>query len=449
MDQFEFTANPSLAFDSSASFSADFDWTPSAPSTDLLGQSLGDLPLPQPDPLAMMLSDTSSANHSPSSPVSSPYSESLSPSDCDWSVHDDTSSLGSDDIKIPPVPTIGSTLPSSSVSSFVMMTAPSTSSTMSFSSASRPAPLPLPSSNFAVLRSTSRPRASPIITTTVPAPAKRIAEPKAAAPKSAAASRKRTRKAAPAPVKQEAYQSSDEGGEGLTKRDRNKLSAAKYRKRRKMYMETLETKVSGLEKKVSTQSDKIKNLETENSMMREQLAFFRNLLSKTEGTLKPNNPKATAVMFVLFACLLMCTGHWQASQMNSVVSSIDDPSISSANNGRRLLSHGAVNAEGSDKADNDVVMTDAKPVCPSEGKVALPPLEMCNKSAQLVKAEDQKVQYSPEEKFVMDVFADVPASGAEGNATLPLPGAAAGEVVVKLEPAHFVPETGVTTDRML
>lgn len=65
----------------------------------------------------------------------------------------------------------------------------------------------------------------------------------------------------------------------LNKRERNKASASKYRKKRKEYLGTLETKVEILEKDLSTVTKKCADVAAENKMLKEQLDFMKNLLA--------------------------------------------------------------------------------------------------------------------------------------------------------------------------
>lgn len=92
-----------------------------------------------------------------------------------------------------------------------------------------------------------------------------------------------------------------------SKRERNKVSAMKYRKRRKVYLDTLEKQVSDLNDTVST-------LATENKMLQEQLSFFKSLYkggnAPAPSTSLTNASASTArnslVMFAVMACLLFC-----------------------------------------------------------------------------------------------------------------------------------------------
>lgn len=120
----------------------------------------------------------------------------------------------------------------------------------------------------------------------------------------------------------------------LSKSERNKLSASKYRKRRKKYLANLEAKVSTLEADVVSHENTITSIRSENSALKEQVAFLKKLLAskgvapKTTsmdvgapcafGSTPPTNAisgpnsgrrssrrgKASAVLFVLFTCFL-------------------------------------------------------------------------------------------------------------------------------------------------
>ena len=134
---------------------------------------------------------------------------------------------------------------------------------------------------------------------------------------------------------------SDSDDESLSKRDRNKLSAAKYRKRRKAYVDTLETQLSNMEKKMASQTESITSLMSENKVLKEQLTFLKSLLSGKIPQVDPGSKvetstsqKAGALMFVLFSCLVL-SGSLLHPQPR--VSMIDDPSISDFRGPNRVL----------------------------------------------------------------------------------------------------------------
>lgn len=104
-----------------------------------------------------------------------------------------------------------------------------------------------------------------------------------------------------------------ESMEGLTKRERNKMSAAKYRKRRKMYLDTLESKANAMEKLAHQKDSQISSLKEQNStlhtrvsFLEEQVAFLKNLLSRggsQQGSSR--GAPAGAVAFAMFAIFLI------------------------------------------------------------------------------------------------------------------------------------------------
>lgn len=64
----------------------------------------------------------------------------------------------------------------------------------------------------------------------------------------------------------------------VSKRERNKLSASKYRKRRKIYLESLEGKVDDLNSTVKKQNGRISALDTENQVLRKKLSMLKELI---------------------------------------------------------------------------------------------------------------------------------------------------------------------------
>jgi len=66
--------------------------------------------------------------------------------------------------------------------------------------------------------------------------------------------------------------------DGNTKRERNKVSAAKYRQRRKVYIDGLEDHVRQLNEKLEAQSKAIASLKTENQMLKDQLSYLKKLV---------------------------------------------------------------------------------------------------------------------------------------------------------------------------
>lgn len=107
------------------------------------------------------------------------------------------------------------------------------------------------------------------------------------------------------------------------KQIRNKVSANKYRKKRKLLVDKLEDQLTDLSSTVDTQKAQITSLESENKVLREQLGFIKSLLwSQKTGTLPtsqvqvnmtnsfPPIPQATGVFFCLFACVMVVVPSW-------------------------------------------------------------------------------------------------------------------------------------------
>lgn len=127
----------------------------------------------------------------------------------------------------------------------------------------------------------------------------------------AASARKRARK--PKIALPELEDSDDDGSlDHLSKRERNKLSAAKYRKRRKVYMGALESKVSQMEKALAAKTAEASSLRQQNqtliskvSVLEEQLTFLKGLLGPAAKAAIPNSRARGTMMFVLFAAFLL------------------------------------------------------------------------------------------------------------------------------------------------
>jgi len=144
---------------------------------------------------------------------------------------------------------------------------------------------------------------------------------------------KRGRKSAKvSPVDTSEFDSGDFSG--LGKRERNKISASKYRKRRKMYLDSLEAKLQALERKCAQQNDVITSLQSENKVMKEQVSFLQGLVSGRAGS----KTKGAAMMFVLFSCFLFCsTGSmWAKYHAAQPLMITDDVSVDGFK-GRSLL----------------------------------------------------------------------------------------------------------------
>eukprot|EP00475_Leptophrys_vorax_P020670 TRINITY_DN2833_c0_g1_i1.p1 TRINITY_DN2833_c0_g1~~TRINITY_DN2833_c0_g1_i1.p1 ORF type:complete len:463 (+),score=92.87 TRINITY_DN2833_c0_g1_i1:129-1517(+) len=69
------------------------------------------------------------------------------------------------------------------------------------------------------------------------------------------------------------------GGNSSDKKERNRLSAVRYRKKKKQFVDSLQEKVDQLERDISHKDIRIAALSNENAQLREQLGFVRQLLS--------------------------------------------------------------------------------------------------------------------------------------------------------------------------
>jgi len=78
--------------------------------------------------------------------------------------------------------------------------------------------------------------------------------------------------------------------DGNTKRERNKVSAAKYRQRRKVYIDGLEDHVRQLNEKLENQSQVITALKTENQMLKEQNSYLKKLVESLSASMQSISP---------------------------------------------------------------------------------------------------------------------------------------------------------------
>lgn len=119
----------------------------------------------------------------------------------------------------------------------------------------------------------------------------------------------------------------------LTQKERNKLSALKYRKRRKMHVANLERKVGDLQQTVKQQNEALNAMHHENRVMREQLDFLKklfssqaqstnmqgpvlplvNLPSTSSSTTSSTDKKTSLMLFAVFTCFLL-TGPFSSPQ---------------------------------------------------------------------------------------------------------------------------------------
>jgi len=190
-----------------------------------------------------------------------------------------------------------------------------------------------------------------------------------ARPKKAVAAHKKTQKTtgsrkrrAPASV------SNGDPKQKQSKRERNKISASKYRKRRKLYFQGLESKVNVMTATIDEQKQTIEKLGAANQQLSEQVILFRKLFTvygldkpaaqleavvRQQAAIAQNTStgdasgavrldgasqespstfrsKAGMVMFALFACLIFGTSAPFAAEEN--------PYAVSGRRGRALLS---------------------------------------------------------------------------------------------------------------
>jgi bZIP transcription factor len=110
----------------------------------------------------------------------------------------------------------------------------------------------------------------------------------------------------------------------LSKRERNKISAAKYRKKRKMYVSVLENKLDDL-------SGQLQDLADENSSLREKLAYFTGL-AKNNG-----KPIMFAFMFMLVVPLALFAGAPAGLSMGLGSSSMSASHATTRVGGGRML----------------------------------------------------------------------------------------------------------------
>lgn len=95
---------------------------------------------------------------------------------------------------------------------------------------------------------------------------------------------------------------SDSDSTKRVKRERNKVSASKYRQKKKEYVNGLEEEVSHLQHELADKCNRVSQLETENRMLKEQLSFMQKLFA-----IATNNPGASAFalsVVILFAFVI-------------------------------------------------------------------------------------------------------------------------------------------------
>ena len=123
--------------------------------------------------------------------------------------------------------------------------------------------------------------------------------------------------------------SSLDEGKSKSKKERNRVSASKYRNKRKLHLESLEVKVQELSENVSQKESKIAALESENQLLKEQLGFLQQFLKNLSS-----NPKAAfaGVALALFGFFILTSPSFSLFPSQFEYS---NPSITG--HGRRLL----------------------------------------------------------------------------------------------------------------
>lgn len=172
----------------------------------------------------------------------------------------------------------------------------------------------------------------------------------------------------------------------LGKRERNKISASKYRKRRKMYVDSLEAKLQALERKCAQQNDLITSLQSENKVMKEQVSFLQGLVSGKPG----NKTKGATMMFVLFSCFLFCStgsmwSKYHASQP-LMITGVDDVSVDGFK-GRSLLH---VESEAISTESSVAVDPEALPCVAEEAKTKASPVTISSEAPSFVAPLESK-----------------------------------------------------------
>jgi len=88
------------------------------------------------------------------------------------------------------------------------------------------------------------------------------------------------------------------------KRQRNRVSATKYRRRKKAYVQELEARVASLENEVGTIRAAMAQLQSENTVLRSNLAFLRKLLDSST----PRSEVSNAAMVTSAPAVCMQSG---------------------------------------------------------------------------------------------------------------------------------------------
>jgi hypothetical protein len=139
------------------------------------------------------------------------------------------------------------------------------------------------------------------------------------------------------------------------KRERNKVSASKYRQKKKEYVQGLEVQVATLTTQLSQKESQVRSLEAENKLLKEQIGFLQKLFQ----SMSPNSSNSSTVftlgVVLLFAFILpfnfggSSSGLQQFSPFSASQKSNDAMPIS---NQRKILTY-----EGLDSLKEDNVST--------------------------------------------------------------------------------------------
>lgn len=167
------------------------------------------------------------------------------------------------------------------------------------------------------------------------------------------------------------------------KRDRNKASASAYRKRRKIYLDTLEARVANLNDRLKEKDEQMAKVESENRVLKEQVSFLKRLinfkandeeelkeasnsmttstapassssasssgfgistsrLSFGQFTTNGSSRHASVFLFLLFSCFLLFNPMWTGMDLSSGLSdssSAGGMPLTMGRTGRSLLSY--------------------------------------------------------------------------------------------------------------
>mmetsp|Transcript_2937 Transcript_2937/g.4317 ORF Transcript_2937/g.4317 Transcript_2937/m.4317 type:complete len:281 (-) Transcript_2937:74-916(-) len=74
----------------------------------------------------------------------------------------------------------------------------------------------------------------------------------------------------------------------LSKRERNKISATKYRNKRKMYVQQLESKCQNLTSTVESLKASVAALQAQNKLLKDQMGFLKQLLQQSKASQQVN-----------------------------------------------------------------------------------------------------------------------------------------------------------------